>query len=116
MNPGDLERAKVIQSTLVETCINFYVFKIREADACLLLANKYCQDPDAEDAGKIFKLFYNFLKELQFSANIMRVISIKNYAHDLRVIIQLMQYHNKVSFDLIVLSKSQRNVNNEFLR
>ena len=26
----------------------------------------------------------------------MRVISIKNYAHDLRVIIQLMQYHNKV--------------------
>merc|ERR1719249_147133 len=25
----------------------------------------------------------------------MRVISIKNYAHDLRVIIQLMQYHNK---------------------
>merc|ERR1719483_1243783 len=61
MNPGDLERAK-----------------LKEADACLLLANKYCQDPDAEDA-----------------ANIMRVISIKNYAHDLRVIIQLMQYHNK---------------------
>ena len=116
MNPGDLERAKVIQSTLVETCINFYVFKIREADACLLLANKYCQDPDAEDAGKILKLFYNFLKKFQFSANIMRVISIKNYAHDLRVIIQLMQYHNKVSFDLILLSKSQRNVNNEFLR
>ena len=55
--------------------------QIREADACLLLANKYCQDPDAEDA-----------------ANIMRVISIKNYAHDLRVIIQLMQYHNKVIF------------------
>lgn len=61
MNPGDLERAKV-----------------RESDACLLLANKYCQDPDAEDA-----------------ANIMRVISIKNYAHDVRVILQLMQYHNK---------------------
>jgi len=61
MNPTDLERANV-----------------READACLLLANKYCQDPDAEDA-----------------ANIMRVISIKNYAHDVRVILQLMQYHNK---------------------
>ena len=30
-------------------------------------------------------------------ANIMRVISIKNYAHDLRIIIQLMQYHNKVT-------------------
>lgn len=54
--------------------------KVHEADACLVLANKYCQDPDAEDA-----------------ANIMRVISIKNYSDDIRVIIQLMQYHNKVS-------------------
>lgn len=53
--------------------------KVHEADACLVLANKYCQDPDAEDA-----------------ANIMRVISIKNYSDDIRVIIQLMQYHNKV--------------------
>ena len=44
-----------------------------------MLANKYCPDPDAEDA-----------------ANIMRVISIKNYSDDIRVIIQLMQYHNKV--------------------
>jgi potassium large conductance calcium-activated channel subfamily M alpha protein 1 len=43
-----------------------------------VVANKYCQDPDAEDA-----------------ANIMRVISIKNYSDDIRVIIQLMQYHNK---------------------
>ena len=46
----------------------------------MVLANKYCQDPDAEDA-----------------ANIMRVISIKNYSDDIRVIIQLMQYHNKVN-------------------
>lgn len=61
MNPLDLQRVKVEQ-----------------ADACLVLANKYCQDPDAEDA-----------------ANIMRVISIKNYSDDIRVIIQLMQYHNK---------------------
>ena len=53
--------------------------KVHEADACLVLANKYCPDPDAEDA-----------------ANIMRVISIKNYSDDIRVIIQLMQYHNKV--------------------
>ncbi|XP_043234368.1 calcium-activated potassium channel slowpoke-like isoform X12 [Amphibalanus amphitrite] len=52
--------------------------KIHDADACLVLANKYCQDPDAEDA-----------------ANIMRVISIKNYSDDIRIIIQLMQYHNK---------------------
>lgn len=55
------------------------IFQVHEADACLVLANKYCQDPDAEDA-----------------ANIMRVISIKNYSDDIRVIIQLMQYHNKV--------------------
>jgi hypothetical protein len=53
--------------------------QVHEADACLVLANKYCQDPDAEDA-----------------ANIMSVISIKNYSDDIRVIIQLMQYHNKV--------------------
>lgn len=61
--------------------IFFYntIIKVHEADACLVLANKYCQDPDAEDA-----------------ANIMRVISIKNYSDDIRVIIQLMQYHNKV--------------------
>ena len=56
--------------------------QVHEADACLVLANKYCQDPDAEDA-----------------ANIMRVISIKNYSDDIRVIIQLMQYHNKVGED-----------------
>lgn len=56
------------------------MFQVHEADACLVLANKYCQDPDAEDA-----------------ANIMRVISIKNYSDDIRVIIQLMQYHNKVT-------------------
>ena len=49
-----------------------------------MLANKYCQDPDAEDA-----------------ANIMRVISIKNYSDDIRVIIQLMQYHNKVINNVI---------------
>ncbi len=54
-------------------------FQIKEADACLVLANKYCDDPDAEDA-----------------ANIMRVISIKNYYADIKVIIQLLQYHNKV--------------------
>ncbi len=44
-----------------------------------MLKCPYLQDPDAEDA-----------------ANIMRVISIKNYSDDIRVIIQLMQYHNKV--------------------
>jgi potassium large conductance calcium-activated channel subfamily M alpha protein 1 len=53
--------------------------QVKEADACLVLANKYCEDPDAEDA-----------------ANILRVISIKNYHDSIKVIIQLLQYHNKV--------------------
>ncbi|KAL5968847.1 Calcium-activated potassium channel slo-1 [Taenia solium] len=48
------------------------------ADACLVLANKYSNDPDAEDA-----------------TNIMRVISIKNSCANIKVIVQLMQYHNK---------------------
>ena len=48
----------------------------------MVLANKYCQDPDAEDA-----------------ANIMRVISIKNYSDDIRVIIQLMQARKKLGSD-----------------
>ena len=51
-----------------------------DVEACLVLANKYCEDPSAEDA-----------------ANIMRVISIKNYNEDVRVIIQLNQYQNKAS-------------------
>ena len=55
------------------------MFQIKEAHACLVLANKYCEDPDQEDA-----------------SNIMRVISIKNYHADIKVIVQLLQYHNKV--------------------
>ena len=66
---------------MILICFNHNLYQVHEADACLVLANKYCQDPDAEDA-----------------ANIMRVISIKNYSDDIRVIIQLMQYHNKVIF------------------
>ncbi|XP_076016560.1 calcium-activated potassium channel subunit alpha-1a isoform X2 [Genypterus blacodes] len=61
LNPHDLARVK-----------------IEEADACLILANKYCPDPDAEDA-----------------SNIMRVISIKNYHPKIRIITQMLQYHNK---------------------
>lgn len=49
------------------------------ADACLVLANKYTTDPDAEDA-----------------ANIMRVVGVKNYCSDIRVIVQLIRYHSKV--------------------
>ena len=37
----------------------------------------------------------------------MRVISIKNYCDNIRVIIQLMQYHNKVEFRELYLNKSR---------
>ena len=49
-----------------------------QAAACLVVANKFCENPDTEDA-----------------SNIMRVISLKNFCEETRVIIQLMQYHNK---------------------
>ncbi|XP_067139806.1 calcium-activated potassium channel slowpoke-like isoform X3 [Centruroides vittatus] len=85
--PPDLELEGLIKRhfTTVEffqgtvmSPIDLQRVKVNEADACLVLSNKYCQDPDAEDA-----------------ANIMRVISIKNFSDHIRVIIQLMQYHNK---------------------
>ncbi|VDM27799.1 unnamed protein product [Hydatigera taeniaeformis] len=41
---------------------------LENADACLVLANKYSNDPDAEDA-----------------TNIMRVISIKNCCANIKV-------------------------------
>ena len=52
--------------------------RAEKAAACLILADKFCDEPDSEDA-----------------ANIMRVISLKNYFDECRVILQLMQYHNK---------------------
>ncbi|KAK2146163.1 hypothetical protein LSH36_628g03007 [Paralvinella palmiformis] len=52
--------------------------KLFEADACLVLANPRSRDPDAQDA-----------------ANVMRVIAVKNYYEDIRVIVQLMRYSNK---------------------
>ncbi|XP_063713323.1 calcium-activated potassium channel subunit alpha-1-like isoform X4 [Symsagittifera roscoffensis] len=61
MNTKDLERVKIDQ-----------------ADACLILANKYACDPNAEDAG-----------------NIMRVISIKDFHPKIRIITQMLQYENK---------------------
>jgi potassium large conductance calcium-activated channel subfamily M alpha protein 1 len=67
MDPKDLERAK-----------------IKKADACIILANKECSDPDGEDA-----------------ENIMRVISIKNCFPSVKIIIQLLQYHNKVSLSSV---------------
>ena len=60
----------------------YFAIQMDESDACLVLANKYSPDPDAEDA-----------------ANIMRVISVKNFSDDVRVIVQLMQYANKVKHE-----------------
>ncbi|KAL1228595.1 Calcium-activated potassium channel [Trichinella spiralis] len=78
-------KVEFFQGTVMDS-VDLTRVKIDEADACLVLANKYSPDPDAEDA-----------------ANIMRVISIKNYSADIRVIVQLMQYHNKVIIVLFVL-------------
>ena len=52
--------------------------RIEEADACIILSNKTCSNYDVEDA-----------------SNIMRVISIKNYDSKIRIIMQMLQYHNK---------------------
>ena len=37
-----------------------------------------------------------FVVELEDMSNIMRVISLKNYCENTRVVIQLLQYQNKV--------------------
>ncbi|ESO12317.1 hypothetical protein HELRODRAFT_158810 [Helobdella robusta] len=75
-------QVKFFQGTVMDAN-DLHRTNVKEADACLVLANKYCEDPDAEDA-----------------ANILRVISIKNYHDDIKVIVQLLQYHNKVKFAL----------------
>ena len=51
------------------------------ADAVLILANRRAEDQDEEDA-----------------ANIMRVTALKNLSPDIRVILQLLQHHNKVIY------------------
>ncbi|XP_053434809.1 potassium channel subfamily U member 1 [Nycticebus coucang] len=52
---------------------------VEYAEACLILANPLSSDPQAEDI-----------------SNVMRVLSIKNYNPKTRVIIQILQSHNKV--------------------
>uniref|UniRef100_A0A8C0JJZ3 Potassium channel subfamily U member 1 n=1 Tax=Canis lupus dingo TaxID=286419 RepID=A0A8C0JJZ3_CANLU len=52
---------------------------VESAEACLIIANPLCSDLHAED-----------------TSNIMRVLSIKNYYPSTRVIIQILQSHNKV--------------------
>ncbi|XP_066093597.1 potassium channel subfamily U member 1 [Saccopteryx bilineata] len=52
---------------------------VESAEACLIIANPLCSDSYAED-----------------TSNIMRVLSIKNYNPSTRIIIQILQSHNKV--------------------
>ena len=40
---------------LLFTFVSPLVSQIESADACLILANKYCADPDAEDASNIMR-------------------------------------------------------------
>ncbi|XP_072491314.1 potassium channel subfamily U member 1 isoform X2 [Notamacropus eugenii] len=51
---------------------------VESAEACLILANSLCADPYTEDI-----------------SNIMRVLSIKNYCSKVRIIIEVLQSHNK---------------------
>ena len=55
------------------------------------MSNSQSADPDAEDA-----------------ANIMRVVSVKNFHPQLRVIVQLLQYQNKVSTGYVPERRSQK--------
>lgn len=94
--------------------------QIENADACLILANKYCPDPDAEDASNIMRYDISPAPrrntprsagncraslahvDVQSISNLFlyfyRVISIKNYHPRIRIITQMLQYHNKVRF------------------
>ena len=83
LNAFDLQRVRADQAAGKK--IFFFLLRLDEKktfillfSACLVLANKFCDNPDTEDA-----------------SNIMRVISLKNFCEETRVIIQLMQYHNK---------------------
>ncbi|XP_051896684.1 calcium-activated potassium channel subunit alpha-1-like [Pristis pectinata] len=52
--------------------------QLDKADACLILADKNCLNPEAED-----------------SANIMRAVAVKQYSPEIRIIAQVLQYHSK---------------------
>ena len=84
LNAFDLQRVRADQAAGKKIFISCFDLTNKKTtfillfSACLVLANKFCDNPDTEDA-----------------SNIMRVISLKNFCEETRVIIQLMQYHNK---------------------
>ncbi|ELU16152.1 hypothetical protein CAPTEDRAFT_228021 [Capitella teleta] len=52
--------------------------KLQDADAAIIMTNKMTDDPDEED-----------------SRNVMRAAALKNFNHDIRIIIQLIMQYNK---------------------
>ena len=60
-------------------CVLVVRTQLGDADACIILAHKGAADPDVED-----------------SRNIMRAAATKNFNHDIHIVIQLLQHHNKV--------------------
>ena len=78
MNVADLHRVQVGNTPRMTRL--FYSLQVDKATACLIIADKECPDPDGDD-----------------SANIMRVISLKNFHQRIRVLLQLLHYKNKVT-------------------
>jgi potassium large conductance calcium-activated channel subfamily M alpha member 1 len=78
MNVADLHRVQV--GNRQRRTHLFYSPQVDKATACLIIADKECPDPDGDD-----------------SANIMRVISLKNFHQRIRVLLQLLHYKNKVT-------------------
>ncbi|KAI3384474.1 hypothetical protein SNEBB_003209 [Seison nebaliae] len=71
-------RTKYFEGTVMNPQ-DLHRVEVRLAEAVFILANKSAPEPDEQDMG-----------------NIMRVISIKNSSPKTRIIIQLLQYHNKL--------------------
>lgn len=67
----------------------FSFAQVDKAAACLIIADKECPDPDGDD-----------------SANIMRVISLKNFNQRIRVLLQLLHYKNKVFYWIKALQEN----------
>ena len=79
MNVTDLQRIQVSFAVHKYESDSFTDLKVDKAAACLIIVNKECADPNSDD-----------------SANIMRVISLKNFNHRIRILLQLLRYINKV--------------------
>ncbi|KAM9194458.1 LOW QUALITY PROTEIN: potassium channel subfamily U member 1 [Dugong dugon] len=87
-NPPSLELETIFKCYMAYTsfvfgsalkCEDLRRVAVEHAEACLIIANPLCSDSYAED-----------------TSNIMRVLAIKNYYPKTRVIIQILQSHNKV--------------------